>query len=314
MNRALIIGSAGQIGTELRETLAAKYGKENVLATDIRPNATADYPFEVLDILDNEKLLHILKEGQFTEVYLLAAMLSATAEKIPLKGWALNMDSLFNVLEAQREGLFQKLFFPSSIAVFGNNTPKNPTPQETTIEPATVYGISKQSGEQWCAYYKEKYGCDIRSIRYPGLISYKTLPGGGTTDYAVQIFYDAIEKGHHTCFLNEDTRLPMMYMSDAIRGTIELMEAPKDSLAVKTSYNFAAFSFTPAELAEVIKKSIPEFTISYEPDFRQGIANSWPQVIEDSAAQKDWNWSPEYNLEAMATEMINNLKLKLAKA
>lgn len=314
MNRALIIGSAGQIGTELRETLAAKYGTENVLATDIRPNESADYPFEVLDILDKEKLIQILKEGQFTEVYLLAAMLSATAEKIPLKGWALNMDSLFNVLEAQREGLFQKLFFPSSIAVFGNNTPKNPTPQETTIEPATVYGISKQSGEQWCAYYKEKYGCDIRSIRYPGLISYKTLPGGGTTDYAVQIFYDAIEKGHHTCFLNEDTRLPMMYMSDAIRGTIELMEAPKDSLAVKTSYNFAAFSFTPAELAEVIKKSIPEFTISYEPDFRQGIANSWPQVIKDTAAQNDWNWSPKYNLEAMANDMISNLKLKLAKA
>lgn len=314
MNRALIIGSAGQIGTELRETLAAKYGKENVLATDIRPNDGADYPFEVLDILDNEKLIQILKNGQFTEVYLLAAMLSATAEKIPLKGWALNMDSLFNVLEAQREGLFKKLFFPSSIAVFGNNTPKNPTPQETTIEPATVYGISKQSGEQWCAYYKEKYGCDIRSIRYPGLISYKTLPGGGTTDYAVQIFYDAIEKGHHTCFLSEDTRLPMMYMSDAIRGTIELMDAPKDSLMVKTSYNFAAFSFTPAELAEVIQKSIPEFTISYEPDFRQGIANSWPQVIDDSAAQNDWNWSPKFDLEAMASEMINNLKLKLAKA
>tara|TARA_R110001592_G_scaffold307299_2_gene580883 strand:+ start:412443 stop:413387 length:945 start_codon:yes stop_codon:yes gene_type:complete len=314
MNRALIIGSAGQIGTELRETLAAKYGKENVLATDIRPNDAADYPFEVLDILDNDKLLSILKTGNFTEVYLLAAMLSATAEKMPLKGWSLNMDSLFNVLEAQREGLFEKLFFPSSIAVFGNNTPKNPTPQETTIEPATVYGISKQSGEQWCAYYKEKYGCDIRSIRYPGLISYKTLPGGGTTDYAVQIFYDAIEKGHHTCFLNEETRLPMMYMSDAIRGTIELMEAPKESLTVKTSYNFAAFSFTPAELADIIKKSIPEFTISYEPDFRQGIANSWPQVIDDSAAQKDWNWSPKYNLEAMANDMISNLKLKLAQA
>jgi nucleoside-diphosphate-sugar epimerase len=314
MNKALIIGSAGQIGTELRETLAAKYGKENVLATDIRPNNDVDYPFEVLDILDNDKLVSILKEGNFTEVYLLAAMLSATAEKMPLKGWALNMDSLFNVLEAQREGLFEKLFFPSSIAVFGDNTPKNPTPQETTIEPATVYGISKQSGEQWCSYYKAKYGCDIRSIRYPGLISYKTLPGGGTTDYAVQIFYDAIENGHHTCFLNEETRLPMMYMSDAIRGTIELMEAPKDSLTVKTSYNFAAFSFTPAELAEIIKKSIPEFTISYDPDFRQGIANSWPQVIDDSAAQKDWNWSPKYNLEAMANDMISNLKLKLAKA
>lgn len=314
MNRALIIGSVGQIGTELRATLAAKYGEENVLATDIRGNDTVDYPFEVMDILDNEKLISILKEGQFTEVYLLAAMLSATAEQKPLKGWELNIDSLFNVLEAQKAGLFQKLFFPSSIAVFGNNTPKNPTPQETVIEPATVYGISKQSGEQWCSYYKEKFGCDIRSIRYPGLISYKTLPGGGTTDYAVQIFYDALQTGHHTCFLDKDTRLPLMYMSDAIRGTIELMEAPKESLSVKTSYNFAAFSFTPTELAEVIKKIIPEFTISYEPDFRQGIANSWPQVIDDSVAKKDWNWNPEYNLESMAKDMIDNLKIKLAKA
>ena len=314
MSKALIIGSAGQIGTELRETLAAKYGTENVLATDIRPIENCDYPFEVLDIMDAKKLNEILVKGEFTEVYLLAAMLSATAEKMPLKGWALNMESLFNVLEAQREGLFKKLFFPSSIAVFGNNTPKNPTPQETVIEPATVYGISKQSGEQWCSYYREKFGCDIRSLRYPGLISYKTLPGGGTTDYAVQIFYDALEKGHHTCFLSENTRLPMMYMDDAIRGTLELMDAPLEDILVKTSYNFAAFSFTPKELAAVIQKSIPEFTISYEPDFRQNIASSWPQVIEDKAAQKDWNWKPEFDLEAMAATMIKNLKAKLADA
>lgn len=313
MAKALIIGSAGQIGTELRVALSQKYGTENVLSTDIRTPENADYPFKELDILNKEKLYKILKEGQFTEVYLLAAMLSATAEKMPLKGWGLNMDSLFNVLEAQREGLFKKLFFPSSIAVFGNNTPKNPTPQETIIEPATVYGISKQAGEQWCAYYKAKYNCDIRSIRYPGLISYNTLPGGGTTDYAVQIFYDAIEKGHHECFLNEDTRLPMMYMPDAIRGTLQLMEADANALNVKTSYNFAAFSFTPKELAAIIKKEFPDFTISYNPDFRQNIANSWPQVIDDSAAEKDWNWKTEFSLEEMAMDMISNLKLKLAR-
>lgn len=313
MTKALIIGSAGQIGTELRVALSEKYGKENVLSSDIRTPENANYPFKELDILNKEKLYGILKEGEFSEVYLLAAMLSATAEKMPLKGWMLNMDSLFNVLEAQREGLFQKLFFPSSIAVFGNNTPKNPTPQETTIEPATVYGISKQAGEQWCAYYKAKYNCDIRSIRYPGLISHNTLPGGGTTDYAVQIFYDAIEKGHHECFLEEDTRLPMMYMPDAIRGTLDLMDANADSLNVKTGYNFAAFSFTPKELAEIIKKVYPDFTISYKPDFRQQIANSWPQVIDDSAAEKDWHWKAEFSLEDMAMDMINNLKLKLAR-
>lgn len=311
MGKALIIGSAGQIGTDLRENLANKYGENNVLATDIRELDNPSYRYERLDVMDQPALAEIIKREGFTEVYLLAAMLSATAEKVPLRGWDLNMTSLFNVLELQREGHFEKLFFPSSIAVFGPNTPKNPTPQFTTIEPATVYGISKQSGEQWCAYYRKKFNCDVRSIRYPGLISYKALPGGGTTDYAVQIFYDAIEKGKHTCFLSENTKLPMMYMPDAIRGTLELMEAEKSSLSVNSSYNFAAMSFTPLEIAAEIKKHIPSFEISFEPDFRQAIADTWPQVIDDSEARKDWNWKNEYNLSAMVEDMLTNLEKKL---
>lgn len=314
MAKSIIIGSSGQIGTDLIQTLGDEYGTQNVLATDIKQpqNLMEGVSFQELNALDFESLKKTVQEFGSEEVYLLAAMLSATAERFPLKGWELNMQTLFNVLELAKEGIIKKVFFPSSIAVFGSTTPGNPTPQKTIIEPETVYGISKQAGEQWCAYYHQKYGVDVRSIRYPGLISYKAEPGGGTTDYAVKIFYDALQGKSHNCFLQEDTRLPMMYMPDAIRGTREIMRADRTCIKMPNSYNLTAFSFTPIEIYEAIKSHIPSFKITFEPDFRQAIAASWPQVIDDTQAQKDWGWKPQYDLNSMVEDMLTNLEKKFS--
>lgn len=305
----LVIGSSGQIGTELVEELRNQYGNDNVIASDIKePQNSQKGPFEALDILNKEQLLKIVEKHNVKEIYLLAALLSATAEKNPEFAWELNMNSLFNVLNLAKDGIIKKIFWPSSIAVFGPTTPKKNTPQYTIMEPSTVYGISKQAGERWCEYYHKKYGIDVRSIRYPGLIGYKSLPGGGTTDYAVDIFHQAIKHQKYECFLNKNTTLPMMYMSDAIKATIQIMQAPEENIKIRSSYNLAGISFNPEEIANEIKKHIPVFTISYKEDFRQKIADSWPQTIDDKDAQRDWSWSPEYNLATMSDDMIKNLK------
>lgn len=308
----LVVGSSGQIGTELVDELRTQYGSNNVIASDIKePSTIQNGPFEVLDILNKEQLLNVVKKYNVKEVYLLAALLSATAEKNPEFAWQLNMDSLFNVLNLAKDGIIKKIFWPSSIAVFGPTTPKTDTPQYTIMEPSTVYGISKQAGERWCEYYHKKYNVDVRSIRYPGLIGYKSLPGGGTTDYAVDIFHQAIKNGAYECFLNEQSTLPMMYMSDAIKATIQIMKAPSENIKIRSSYNLAGISFNPKEISEEIKKQIPEFKITYREDFRQQIANSWPQSIDDNQAVNDWGWSPEYNLESMCIDMIKNLKISV---
>ncbi len=310
-NKILIIGATGQIGTELYITLAEKHGKENVIASDIRhPNneVFSDATFEILDVLNNDQLTSIIKKYNIKEVYLLAALLSATAEKNPAFAWKLNMDGLFNVLNLAKDNLIDKIFWPSSIAVFGPNTPPNNTPQETIMQPTTVYGISKLAGEQWCQYYHEQYDVDVRSIRYPGLIGYKSAPGGGTTDYAVDIFHKAISDNKYTCFLEENMALPMMYMPDAIRATIELMESPKENIHIRNSYNLGGISFTPKEIAREIENHLKGFEMNYEIDFRNKIAASWPNSIDDSAAQKDWNWEQEFDLSKMVEDMIQNLK------
>jgi len=307
----LIIGACGQIGTELTFALREKFGNENVIASDIREgNETLmdSGPFEILDATDYDALEEIVAYYEINEVYLMAAMLSATAEKFPMRAWNLNMNSLFNVLNLAREKKITKIFWPSSIAVFGPNTPKENTPQNTIMEPSTVYGISKQSGERWCEYYHNKFDVDVRSIRYPGLISWKTQPGGGTTDYAVEIYHKALSEGVYTSFLNKDCKLPMMFMDDAIRATLNLMEGDSENIKVRSSYSLAAMSFTPAEIAESIQKHIPNFEISYEPDFRQAIADSWPSSIDDSNAQKDWGWQAEFDLEKTTREMLKNLR------
>ncbi|WP_394420550.1 NAD-dependent epimerase/dehydratase family protein [Tenacibaculum mesophilum] len=309
----LILGACGQIGTELTQKLRAIYGADNVIASDIREgNAEmmSSGPFEIIDATNQEQILSVVQKHKVTQVYLMAAMLSATAEKYPLKGWDLNMTSLLAVLELAREKHIQKIYWPSSMAAFGPTSPKMNTPQQTIMEPSTVYGISKVAGEHWCNYYHDKYGVDVRSIRYPGIISWKTLPGGGTTDYAVDIYFDALKKGTFECFLSENTRLPMMYMDDAINATIQLMQADEENIKTRTSYNLAAISFTPAEIAAEIKKYIPEFTITYNPDFRQAIADSWPQVIDDSAARKDWGWRHQFDLASMTKDIITNLQAK----
>ncbi|MDO6810005.1 NAD-dependent epimerase/dehydratase family protein [Zobellia galactanivorans] len=306
----LIIGACGQIGTELTLALRDKHGKENVIASDIREgseNLMDSGPFEVLDATDYDALEEIVAYYEISEVYLMAAMLSATAEKFPMRAWNLNMNSLFNVLNLGKEKKVDKIFWPSSIAVFGPNTPKEHTLQSTIMEPSTVYGISKQSGERWCEYYHHKFGVDVRSIRYPGLISWKTMPGGGTTDYAVEIYHKALSEGAYTCFLKEDTELPMMFMDDAIRATLQLMEVDKENVKVRASYNLAAMSFTPAQIAEQIKKHIKDFKISYKPDFRQAIADSWPSSIDDSKARTDWGWQARFDLENTTKEMLENL-------
>lgn len=313
--KILIIGACGQIGTELTQKLRAEYGTENVVASDIRK---MDSPvvneglFEVVNALDFNQIEDVIEKHQIEEVYLMAALLSATAEKNPAFAWDLNMNSLFHVLNLAKAGKIKKIFWPSSIAVFGPTTPRINTPQYTVMEPSTVYGISKQSGERWCEYYHNKYGVDVRSIRYPGLISWTTPPGGGTTDYAVDIYYKALENRQYTCFLSENTGLPMMYMDDAINATINIMKAPAEQIKIRSSYNLSAISFTPKEIAEEIKKHIPEFTIDYAPDFRQAIADSWPASIDDSSAREDWGWKHEFDMEKMTNVMLENLAKKTA--
>lgn len=316
--KVLVIGASGQIGTELSLKLRERYGNDQVIASDIRKGSEElmkSGPFEIVDATNLVAIEEILAKYKVEQVFLMAAMLSATAEKAPMKAWGLNMDSLFHILNLAKDQKIKKVFWPSSIAVFGPSTPKKNTPQTTIMEPTTVYGISKQTGERWCEYFHKKYGVDVRSLRYPGIISYKTLPGGGTTDYAVEIFHEALKTKKYTSFLKEDTALPMMYMNDAIKATIDLMEASAEKVKIRSSYNLSAISFSPAELAEAIKKQIPEFQIDYNPDFRQVIADSWPSEIDDSRAREDWGWSHDYDLEAITEKMIDGVsaQLKLAK-
>lgn len=309
--KILIIGASGQIGVELTLALRKLYGNANVVASDLReenPLLTGTGPYVSLDVMNKEMLhVQVIRQG-ITQIYLLAAILSATGEKNPALAWNLNMQSLLNVLDIAKEEKLTKVYWPSSIAVFGPTSPKQNCPQKTIIEPSTVYGISKYAGEFWCNYYFNKYGVDVRSLRYPGLISYKSAPGGGTTDYAVEIYLEALEHKKYECFLEEDTYLPMMYMSDAIRATIELMEAPAEKIKIRTSYNVGAMSFSPKEIAVAIQQHIPDFSISYAPDYRQQIANSWPQSIDDSVATSDWGWKPEYDLAKMTADMLQNLQ------
>lgn len=310
MERILIIGAAGQLGSELTYALSQQYGDEQVIATDINPKALEKFDYcktAVLDIMNQDQVRQLVKTENVKQIYHLAAVLSATGEKNPLFAWQLNMDSLLFVLELAREFKMDKVYWPSSIAVFGPNTPKINTPQYCVKEPNTVYGISKQAGERWCEYYFQKFGVDVRSLRYPGLIGYKSLPGGGTTDYAVDIYHKAIAGEHFVSFLREDSALPMMYMPDAIKATLDLMHAPKEQVKIRSSYNLAAISFTPQEIFESIKIHHPDFTISYEPDFRQAIADSWPASIDDSRARADWGWKHEYDLKKMTEDILANL-------
>ena len=308
--KILVIGASGQIGVELTLALRKIYGNANVIASDLReqnPLLNGTGPYVSMDVMNKEMLhVQVLRQG-ITQIYLLAAILSATGEKNPGLAWNLNMQGLLNVLDIAREEKLHKVYWPSSIAVFGPTSPKANCPQQTIIEPVTVYGISKYAGEFWCNYFHSRFGVDVRSLRYPGLISYKSAPGGGTTDYAVEIFHEALEEKKYECFLKEDTYLPMMYMPDAIRSTIELMESPADKISVRTSYNISGMSFSPKEIAAEIKKHIPDFSISYMPDYRQDIANSWPQSIDDSVASADWGWKTEYGLKEMVSDMLLNL-------
>jgi nucleoside-diphosphate-sugar epimerase len=307
--RILVIGSLGQLGSELVEELGNIYGVDNVIGSDVRMNDSSVGPFEQLDILDNTRLGEILHKYRPSQVYHLAALLSATAEKKPKMGWTLNMDGLFNVLDAARELDFvKKIYWPSSIAVFGPNTPRENTPQNCVMDPNTIYGISKLAGERYCEYYHEKYGVDVRSIRYPGLIGYKSAPGGGTTDYAVSIYHDALETGTHDCFLSENTELPMLYMPDALKATIGIMDANADDVKIRSSYNVAGMSFSPKEITEAIQKEIPSFNTVYNPDERQAIADSWPMSIDDQEARDHWAWKPDYDLSQMTSDMLQNLK------
>lgn len=309
--KIFVIGASGQIGSELTLRLRELYGNDNVVACDIKEGGEdlmKSGPFEIVDAKDKAAIEGLLDKYQITEVYLMAAMLSATGEKMPMKAWDLNMNSLFHILDFAKEKKITKVFWPSSIAVFGPTTPKEDTPQTTVMEPTTVYGISKQTGERWCEYYHRKFGVDVRSIRYPGIISYKTLPGGGTTDYAVEIFHEALKNGSYTSFLSENTGLPMMFMDDAIKATVDIMQAPEEKVKVRSSYNLSAMSFTPQELAAEIMKQLPGFEISYEPDYRQHIADSWPSSIDDSRAREDWGWQHEYDLSKLTTAMLEGLK------
>ncbi len=309
--KILVIGACGQIGVELTSALRQIYGNENVLASDLReehPLLKGTGPYVTCDVMNKEMLHVLILRHNITQVYLLAAILSATGEKNPGLAWHINMQSLLNVLEIAKEEKLHKIYWPSSIAVFGATSPNVHTPQHTIIEPTTIYGISKYSGERWCEYYHKNYGVDVRSLRYPGLISYKSAPGGGTTDYAVEIYHEALRDQDYECFLSEDTYLPMMYMPDAIRATIELMEAPIEKIKIRSSYNLSGMSFSPKEIGACIQQHIPEFKLTYKPDFRQQIANSWPQSIDDSDAQQDWSWKPKYDLDSMTEDMLLNLK------
>jgi nucleoside-diphosphate-sugar epimerase len=314
MDKIVVIGAAGQIGSELTLELRKRYGGENVFATDIKKvpeDVFESGPFQILDVMDVKGLTEYLNRNSITQVYLLAALLSGSAEKRPLDAWDINMKSLMNILNLAKDTGIKKIFWPSSIAVFGPTTPKINTPQLTVTEPSTVYGISKLAGERWCEYYFKRYGLDIRSVRYPGLVSYKTEAGGGTTDYAVEIFYQAVKEKKYECFLNEDTALPMMFMPDGINGTLQLMEADASKLTVHSSYNLSGISFSPKEIAAEIKKHIPEFEITYKPDFRQQIAESWPQSIDDSCARNDWGWKHSYGLEQMTKIMLDEVRKKI---
>ncbi|MBP6695498.1 MAG: NAD-dependent epimerase/dehydratase family protein [Saprospiraceae bacterium] len=306
--KILITGANGQIGRVLTEALRQKFGRENVLATDIT-KIEDNEPFEFLDILNSQRLYEIVEDHNVTQIYHLAAILSASGEWNPLKTWNINLNGLLTVLELVREKKLDKVFFPSTIAVFGNTTPRVETPQDVPLLPSTVYGMSKSSGELWCLYYYNKFGVDVRSLRYPGIIGWQSLPAGGTTDYAVEIYHAALKNKHYECFLNADTRLPMMYMDDAIKATIDLMEADGNRLTVRYGYNLAAMSFSPEEIFQEIKKHIPEFTIDYKPDFRENIARSWTESIDDRVARKDWDWNPGFNLKTMSEDMLHHLKI-----
>lgn len=311
--KILIIGACGQIGSELTYKLRAMYGDKNVIASDIsysNLDIVNSGIFEIVDAQDYAAVKICVEKYRINTVYLMAAMLSATGEKYPMKAWDLNMNSLFHVLNLAKAKFIKKVFWPSSIAVFGPTTPKENTPQFTVMEPSTVYGITKQVGERWCEYYHNKYDVDVRSLRYPGIISYKTLPGGGTTDYAVDIFHKAITDKSYECFLNENTELPMMFMEDAIQATVDIMTAEAKSVKIRSSYNLSAISFTPKELAESIRGYIPDFKITYNPDYRQEIADSWPKRIDDSCARQDWGWQHKFSIEDIAKEMITQLQKK----
>jgi nucleoside-diphosphate-sugar epimerase len=302
----LVTGAGGQLGSVLVSALRKKYGNDSVIATDLRP-LEEDGPTEVLNVLDFPKVGSILKRANVQQIYHLAAILSAKGEEKPISTWKINMEGLLNVLEAARYSGVGKVFYPSSIAVFGGDTPKQDTPQYTHLAPETVYGISKEAGENWCQYYYKRYGVDVRSLRYPGLIGYESLPGGGTTDYAVEIFHEALRHNYYQCFLNKDTRLPMMYMHDAVRATLELMDAPAEQIKVRTSYNLAAMSFSPQEIGDEIRKHLPKFKMDYQPDHREQIARSWVESVDDSAAREDWGWKERFDLPKMVGEMLENL-------
>jgi len=308
--KILITGAGGQLGSVLTMKLQEKFGVDHVIATDLYPKVGFSGHFETLDATDYQKLESIVIKYSITQIYHLAAILSANGEKTPVKTWDLNMKTLINVLEISRIQGLNKVFYPSSIAVFGANAPKDSTSQDQFLLPSTIYGMSKVAGENWVNYYYTKYGLDVRSLRYPGVIGYETLPGGGTTDYAVDIFHKAIHNKPFECFLSASAQLPMIYMEDAIRATLELMEAPKQNITIRSSYNIAGMSFTPNQLFLMIRKTYPKFTITYHPDFRQEIADTWPNSIDDSHAVRDWSWSPKYDLESMTYSMIKNLKLK----
>lgn len=304
----LVSGASGQIGTVLTRALRERYGVDQVLATDIQRPDVSEGPFEMMDILNVQRMGELIEDYKINQIYHLAAILSASGEWHPMKTWNINLNGLLSVLQLSVDKGIEKLFFPSTIAVFGKTTPKVDTGQDVPLLPSTVYGISKVTGEMWCNYYFDRYGLDVRSVRYPGIISHESMPGGGTTDYAVEIFHEAIKKGSYNSFLAENTRLPMLYMPDAVKATIQLMEAPAEKIKIRSGYNIAEMNFTPAELAAEIRKHIPGFKVNYEPDFRQKIAESWVESIDDSEARKDWGWSPEFNLEMMTSEMLSNLR------
>jgi nucleoside-diphosphate-sugar epimerase len=317
MSKTIIIGACGQIGTDLVLELRKRKGNDQIIAADLRDECPAilnNGPYVKMDILNREEVRNYIISNEIKEVYLLAALLSATAEKNPDFAWKLNMEGLFTILDLAKEGHISKIFWPSSIAVFGPTTPMDNTPQHTIMEPTTVYGISKQAGERWCEYYFNKFNVDVRSIRYPGLISYKSLPGGGTTDYAVDIFYKAKAGEKFTCFLKDDTALPMMFMEDAINATIQLMESPAETIKIRSAYNLGGISFTPKTISEAIQNVLPNFEIVYQPDFRQAIADSWPNSIDDSIAEKDWGWKHQFDLDAMVKVMLENVQVELMLA
>lgn len=310
-DKILIIGANGQIGSVLTETLREHYGTDHVIASDIREKEESTGPFELINVLDKDRLNEVVDQYGITQIYHLAAILSAKGELNPLGTWDINMNGLFNILELAREKSIDKVFYPSSIAVFGPTTPPNQTPQDTVLTPTTVYGMSKVAGEYWTNYYYLKYGVDVRSVRYPGIIGYQSMPGGGTTDYAVDIFHEALDNSAYTSFLDKDTELPMIYMEDAIRATTELMHADAARIKVRTSYNLAAMSFTPEQIAQEIQKHIPDFKMSYAPDYRQAIADSWPNSIDDQVARQDWGWKEQFGLGEMVQDMLKNLSKKL---